>query len=219
MVRTQSHPHPLSAIDAKRIAANTLVVVVHVLAFALLLLPTRWEPPVEKAVRETDFDWIEVKPKVEPVVPPPPVVEQIVRREEVSRDPPQRVVIDAPPVSTEAVFDTGELPADPPGEIGPPVTTFETGPQLADLAYVANPAPRYPGQAIRAGHEGRVLLRVFVDAQGRPVEVTIEESSGHRELDRAAREKVLADWRFQPAMRAGVPVPAIGLVPIDFRLP
>ena len=64
-----------------------------------------------------------------------------------------------------------------------------------------------------------MLLRVLVDASGRPVEVTVERSSGHRDLDRAAREKVLADWRFHPAQRDGVPVSAYALVPIDFALP
>ena len=64
-----------------------------------------------------------------------------------------------------------------------------------------------------------MLLRVLVDAFGRPVEVTVERSSGHRDLDRAARDKVLADWRFDPAQRDGVAVPAYALVPIDFTLP
>ena len=64
-----------------------------------------------------------------------------------------------------------------------------------------------------------MLLRVLVDARGQPVEVTIERSSGHRELDRSAREKVLAEWRFHPAQRDGVPVSAYALVPVDFSLP
>src|SRR5688572_4190630 len=218
MVRTLPHPPLLSDLDAKRIAANTLVIVVHVLAFALLLLPTRWEPPVDAPVETILVDTFVPPKPIEPTVPPPQPP-QVVRQQEVTRDPPPRAVVEAPPVATEPVFDTGEIFAEPPGDVGPPVTSFDPGPQLADLAYVANPAPRYPARAVRAGEEGRVLLRVFVDANGRPIEVTVEHSSGSRELDRAARDKVLADWRFRPAMRAGVPVPAIGLVPIDFRLP
>jgi protein TonB len=49
--------------------------------------------------------------------------------------------------------------------------------------------------------------------------VEIERSSGHRELDRTAREHVLAKWRFHPAQRQGRAISAYALVPIDFRLP
>ncbi len=41
---------------------------------------------------------------------------------------------------------------------------------------------------------------------------------GYRELDEAARRHVLRRWRFQPAMRDGRAVQAIGLVPIEFSL-
>jgi protein TonB len=37
-------------------------------------------------------------------------------------------------------------------------------------------------------------------------------------LDDAARRQVLDEWRFQPAMRDGVAVEAVGRVPIDFRM-
>ena len=72
---------------------------------------------------------------------------------------------------------------------------------------------------LRAGDEGTVLLRVLVDETGRPREVSIETSSGHRLLDQAAREQVLAKWRFHPATRQGRAVAAYALVPIDFKLP
>jgi protein TonB len=58
-----------------------------------------------------------------------------------------------------------------------------------------------------------------VDEQGWPKEVAIETSSGHRDLDRAAREQVLAKWRFHPATRQGRAIPAYALVPIGFSLP
>jgi len=64
-----------------------------------------------------------------------------------------------------------------------------------------------------------VLLRVEVDSGGQPVAVSIERSSGSRHLDQAARQQVLKRWRFEPAQRDGVAVPAIGLVPVQFSLP
>jgi len=48
--------------------------------------------------------------------------------------------------------------------------------------------------------------------------VTIHQSSGNRELDRAAQQQVQKHWRFHPASRDGAPVQAIGIVPIDFKL-
>jgi protein TonB len=66
--------------------------------------------------------------------------------------------------------------------------------------------------------EGEVLLRVRVGTDGLPLAVEIARSSGHRVLDDAARRTVLAQWRFRPAMRDGLAVQAVGLVPIVFRL-
>jgi protein TonB len=67
-------------------------------------------------------------------------------------------------------------------------------------------------------HEGTVLLEVLVDVDGRPLRVDVRRSSGHRQLDDAAREQVLARWRFRPAMRDGRAIQAIGLVPVNFML-
>ena len=86
------------------------------------------------------------------------------------------------------------------------------------LEYLHAPAPDYPRAVARAGIEGTVLLEVLVGTDGRPLDVTVRESSGNRRLDAAARDQVLQQWRFRPATRNGQPVRAIGLVPVDFRL-
>ena len=67
------------------------------------------------------------------------------------------------------------------------------------------PAPDYPRAALRAGASGDVVLRIEVDAQGRPASVEVERGSRHRALDRAAVQAVRG-WRFEPAMRDGQPV-------------
>ncbi|MBE2211979.1 MAG: TonB family protein, partial [Xanthomonadaceae bacterium] len=43
-------------------------------------------------------------------------------------------------------------------------------------------------------------------------------SSGHRVLDRAAREQVLRKWKFVPARRNGRAVRAVGTVPVAFTI-
>ena len=86
------------------------------------------------------------------------------------------------------------------------------------LQYAAAPPPAYPTAARRMHLEGTVLLEVLVDTNGRPLRVDVRQGSGHRQLDEAARDQVLARWRFQPAMRDGRAVQAIGLVPVTFTL-
>ena len=66
------------------------------------------------------------------------------------------------------------------------------------------------------GDEGEFLGKDVFD--GKPIDVRIERSSGHRMLDVAARKQVLAKWRFRPAMQDGHRVQAIGLIPVDFHL-
>ena len=88
----------------------------------------------------------------------------------------------------------------------------------ATLEYVRATSPRYPTNELRKGVQGTVILRVLVDIDGKPVDVTIETSSGNRNLDKEARQHVLKTWRFKPAMQNGQAVQAYGLVPIAFNL-
>jgi protein TonB len=85
------------------------------------------------------------------------------------------------------------------------------------VALAGNPSPAYPGVARRRGIEGQVLLRVAVDAAGRPTAVSLARSSGSALLDEAARDAV-ARWSFVPARVGGMPVAAEVDVPITFRL-
>ena len=76
--------------------------------------------------------------------------------------------------------------------------------------------PTYPPAALRNGVEGSVVVRVDVDATGYPMNVTIIQRSGSRDLDRAASDAVRR-WRFQPAQSNGVAVPGSIEVPFDFK--
>ncbi|HWP66484.1 MAG TPA: energy transducer TonB, partial [Candidatus Limnocylindria bacterium] len=85
-------------------------------------------------------------------------------------------------------------------------------------AYGSNPDPPYPLAARRLGIQGRVLLEVVVDPDGRAATVRVRSSSGHRVLDDAAVDTVRHRWRFIPARRNGVPVQSTVTVPIRFRI-
>ena len=77
--------------------------------------------------------------------------------------------------------------------------------------------PTYPEIARRRGQQGRVVVRVEVSADGRPVSVSVGQGSGYTSLDEAA-ENAVEKWRFIPATRDGQPVPALADVPIRFKL-
>ena len=78
----------------------------------------------------------------------------------------------------------------------------------------------YPQALLEQGIEGRVLLRLYVDAQGQLVgdSTRIAESSGYPALDSAAVQGA-PSLRFSPALRRGRPVSAPFLQPVHFRNP
>ncbi|MDZ7920563.1 energy transducer TonB [Rhodoferax sp.] len=64
--------------------------------------------------------------------------------------------------------------------------------------YAYNPQPDYPILMREQGVGGVVWLRVWVDSDGRPVEIKLTKGSGYRLLDDAALRAVKL-WRFIPA--------------------
>ncbi|HWP10351.1 MAG TPA: TonB family protein, partial [Ramlibacter sp.] len=86
-----------------------------------------------------------------------------------------------------------------------------------DADYLDNPAPAYPALSRRLGEEGKVVLRVFVRADGRPDAVEVKAGSGSPRLDEAAVHAVHR-WKFVPARRGAEAVGAWVLVPIAFHL-
>lgn len=223
MVRSLPSSHrspPTFRLDGKRIAGNSLAISLHVVALGVLMFPSTWQPPAQVPRVQSVPVLFEPLPEqdIPPTVPPPRRPERTV--EQPSRPQPQLETTPIPVTDTTPVFDQGEIEAPPVVDSSAETTSFDPGPpELATLAYDVAPAPRYPRASLIAGHEGTVTLRVLVDETGKPVEVTVESGSGHRELDRAARLQVLDHWRFHPAQRQGRSVAAYALVPIVFSLP
>lgn len=218
MVR--SIPSPRPQLDPARIVAIAGAVTVNAALFLLLMAPLT--PVIDLPEPDTDVIVVEQRPR-QRVVPPPVVPVQHIRTPRPSTAParPEPVRPVEIPVVEPRPGDLAAEPVDVAPDPGPVVEpAFNAGEPLqgAHLAYRHAPPPPYPPAAIRQGLRGTVVLRVTVDVDGTPIDVVIERSSGHRLLDTAARRHVLARWRFEPAMRAGVPVRAIGLVPIDFML-
>lgn len=152
------------------------------------------------------------------VVPPPPVPTLHVARHATTSS--VRLAAAHPaPISIPAVSAIASI-APLPG-IATAVaanTASSTADSEATIAYETATPPAYPIQALRAGVQGTVLLKVLVDSSGKPAQAAIERSSGSRILDDAARRHVLAAWRFHPAMRDGHAIQAWALVPVKFNL-
>ncbi len=92
-----------------------------------------------------------------------------------------------------------------------------TTPPSYKAAYLHNPPPAYPRISKRRGEEGKVLLRVKVNQQGKAAVVKLHQSSGSTRLDNAARQAV-NQWRFVPAKKAGQSVSGWVIVPLVFKL-
>ena len=205
--------------DGGRIAAGAGAIAIHGVVLMLVLVPMKLPSLAPDAVRLPDIEWIpreepkpvEVVPFESDPVPMPTTVPAVVLPTPIT--PPVIAPVIDPRPGDIAVAPVAPVAATPAESIGP--VTVMTG---AALRYAVAPPPPYPDRALRRGLEGTVLLEVLVDTDGRPLQVTVSRSSGHRELDRTALRHVLEHWRFQPALQDGHPVQAIGLVPIGFAL-
>jgi protein TonB len=90
-------------------------------------------------------------------------------------------------------------------------------PARFDAAYLNNPPPSYPPLSRRLGEQGKVVLHVFVEADGHPARIEIRTSSASPRLDQAAVDAV-GRWRFVAAREGNETVGAWVLVPVVFTL-
>lgn len=224
MAHSLFHPTRTARLDATRIGAETGTIAINAVLLLLLLAPVA--PRLVEPAPPDDMQLVPIVRVPPRIVPPPPLPVETkpstpspVTRE-VSPPLPRQ---EAPAVDIVAPL-AGDVPSDPVGlEAAPPVEAGGAGLQRtadigASLQAIAAPPPPYPREALIARLEGTVVLDVHVDAEGRPVDVVVVTSSGHRALDRAAQRQVMQTWRFRPALRDARAVPALGRVPVSFVL-
>jgi periplasmic protein TonB len=185
----------------------------------LVLLTMRPVPPMAMRPSPTQaLDAVIVLPKRVVPIPPMPTLKAVPHVERALPHEPVtntiRVITPvAPSLAPVAGLQRAATPVTPP-----PLSTAKPAASDATIAYETATPPAYPIEAVRAGIQGTVLLRVLVDENGKPEGVAIARSSGSRVLDRAALQHVLAAWRFHPATRDGKPVRAWAMVPVKFSL-
>ena len=215
---------PRTKLEGTRIVAVAGAITLNIAVLMLLMMPmSRPTPaPIEEVITPP---WVvyekqekkEEKKKVEEAT--------IVKRTETITKPKPTVAPtpDVTPITDPIVIDQGTLPLtnpviDPIPETSTAYTEQAEPVAGVQLEYQNAAPPPYPRIAIIEGLQGTVFLEVLVDVNGKPIEVKIHKSSGHRVLDEAAKRQVLSRWTFRPATKDGHAVQAIGIVPVEFKM-
>jgi periplasmic protein TonB len=120
----------------------------------------------------------------------------------------------APPVAEVAQAPVAAPPA-PPAAAPPAPAKVEL--PSSDADYLNNPAPAYPPVSKRLGETGKVIVRVYISADGAAQKCEVRTSSGFERLDTAALAAALK-WRYVPGKRGGVAEAMWVSVPITFHL-
>jgi TonB family protein len=90
-----------------------------------------------------------------------------------------------------------------------------------DLASQRAHPPRYPKGAVDEHQTGKLLLKVLVSLEGKPLSIEVEHASPPEAatiFGDAAKEAML-QWNYRPGHKGGKPYSGFVLVPLDFSLP
>ncbi len=201
-----------------RIGGIAAALAIHVAALMLLMAPMTYAPPLP-ITEKTDITFLDPIAPPKPTLPPPVIQPVKIKPEVVPlvNTAVPTVKTDPPPFIVENGGVNDEQYVDQPiGDNIGVIIAPPSGPISLSTEYA--PSPRYPALSLRNGEEGTVLLLVKVDATGKPIDVELKKSSGYRELDKNAMKHVLATWRFHPAMHQGIAIPAMALVPVNYKI-
>src|SRR5688500_1859474 len=144
------------------LVAGLHVVAIYLIATSLALVkPPTFAPPMEATLISDPQPTEPVKPEIAK----PELVEPTL-------EIPQPETIPVPQV---------EVPVDVATSAA--VSVSAEAVESAELAVKSRVQPNYPAQSRRLGEEGTVTFRVLVDEKGRPLQVSVMQSSGFPRLD------------------------------------
>ena len=135
-----------------------------------------------------------------------PAAQQVATSEPVAPSPVEP--LEQPVAEAAAAAAVAAPPPPPPA----PKTVAITAVQ-----YLMPPVLEYPLASRRLQEQGRVDVRLLVDARGLPQQAQVTRSSGHARLDEAALAAVRAT-RFKPYTENGMPQPFWVVIPLVFEL-
>jgi periplasmic protein TonB len=153
---------------------------------------------------------------VQPPKPPPRIQKQTPPRIPVQ---PQAIDVSPPMPNAPAASPMPAAPSPMAETPAAPATPSLPAVQLpsSNADYLQNPKPAYPALSKRLGEQGKVVVRVLIDADGVPQQAELRQPSGFDRLDQAALSTVLK-WRYVPGKRGGVAEAMWFNVPINFVL-
>ncbi|MCX7175506.1 MAG: TonB family protein, partial [Proteobacteria bacterium] len=136
--------------------------------------------------------------------PPPPYI------------PPPEVQVQMPAASSQFAITavTRDKPPAPTPVVAAPRRITR---QAAIVNASACDKPDYPPASLRSQEAGVVTLGFLIDVDGRVLESKVENSSGYRRLDEAAR-KALGLCKFQPAMIDNKPEKSWARIEYEWRI-
>ena len=147
--------------------------------------------------------------EIPPFVPPPVV--------DVQTDSPP------PPTITTQSFTPSPPPAPPhieapPAVVAPPAPTGPTSPATAIGSSTVVSEDDYPPASLRAEEQGRTVITVSINTQGRVDSCTVATSSGFPKLDEKSCQLAQRRFRFKPALQNGTPVASSKTMPIKWQI-
>jgi len=137
-------------------------------------------------------------------LPETPAVQKVQKVAEIEEKPKPKTEIDKRPSKNEVAQSESS------GATGQNESTV-----ISEAKYRHQTSPVYPSRALDMGHQGTVTLHAEVLPSGRPGELKVFQSSGHRLLDRAALSAV-KKWRFEPTNIDGKAIVSWVRVPVNF---
>lgn len=193
-----------------------VVVVLHLIACAALLSIEAVRSAVSDAAPLFVSFFTPEQPKIEE--PPPPPLPKIVPK----REPPRLITTAAPAVSpiefVAPLANVEPIAVMPEVSVAPSPPAAAPTPNLVTaVEYIRAPRLEYPALSRRLNEQGRVLLRVLINREGRAERVEVQTSSGSRRLDEAAMTAA-REALYRPYSENGQPIPVWALVPTIFEL-
>jgi len=194
-------PRGAPGLSMTRVAGFAVAAVLHAVALYALVNGLTTSAPTPVPVMTS----IVAAPETAPPAPPPPVQPDF--------RPPPPAFVPTPTVRLQksppptAITNVTEVPpptlaAPPAAKVAAPPAPVRVGPGL-DLAHSRE--PEYPPVSRRLHEQGSLIVRVLVGADGRAIDVKLEQSCGYPRLDEAALEGIRRSYRFIPATVDGRP--------------
>lgn len=152
-------------------------------------------------------------PAPTPIVTPQPTPTPLAIAPSANTPAPSAATPAATAATQSNATGSSNAPAAPPAPPAPPKVELPS----SDADYLNNTKPAYPAISKRLGEQGRVVVRVFIDADGQPSQASVKQSSGFDRLDQASVETALK-WRYAPGKRAGVAQGMWFDVPLNWQL-